>query len=153
MSGIINTAGSKSGIIGTTELDYESGTADIGLQHSSNTPPAQTKASLYTKIGNIVFITVQISIDEEFGTSGGIAFTNLPFTSSSVNSLYYTGDVGVMVNMETAVSNVALQIPYNETDCAILKDHYGTGTHASVNSQSDIDTGTLFRCNFSYRTN
>ena len=37
MSGIIGGAGSKSGVIGTTELDYEEGTATVTFTPGSGT--------------------------------------------------------------------------------------------------------------------
>ena len=74
MSGIIGGAGSKSGVIGTTELDYEEGTLTItGTNVTSN-------SGRYTKIGNVVTVTFR------FTASGG-TMTNypggLPFTSES----------------------------------------------------------------------
>jgi hypothetical protein len=74
MSGIIGGAGSKSGVIGITELDYETGTF---TPTGSNVNPSGGK---YMKIGQNVFCTVQIT-----ATGGGMASTigGLPFTSAS----------------------------------------------------------------------
>jgi len=47
MSGIIGGAGSKSGIIGTTELDYEEGTFTPAVASWTATVASAT----YTKIG------------------------------------------------------------------------------------------------------
>ena len=60
MSGIINSAGSKSGVIGTTELDYEEGTwtPNVGSDATYN---AQT--GIYQKVGNCVTCQFQININ------------------------------------------------------------------------------------------
>ena len=58
MSGIIGGAGSKSGVIGTTELDYEIGAWTPGLSNPSGASLSST-TSEYVKIGNVVFIRCQ----------------------------------------------------------------------------------------------
>ena len=74
MSGLIGGTGSKSGVIGETELDYEFG---IFTPTGSNVNPSGGR---YMKLGKNVFITVQIA-----ATGGGMASTigGLPFTSGS----------------------------------------------------------------------
>jgi len=57
MSGIIGGAGSKSGVIGTTELDYETGTWTPSWYHLTGTLGATV--GRYTKIGNRVFVEVE----------------------------------------------------------------------------------------------
>ena len=77
MSGIINSVGAKSGIIGTTELDYEEGTWTPTFANSSVNPAGQ-----YIKVGNLVYISCQMaSIGSTAGGSsiegdmGGLPFT------------------------------------------------------------------------------
>ena len=62
MSGIIRGAGSKSGVIGTTELDYEVGewTATLATGYTS-TP---TTTAYYTKIGKVI----HLFMSSTFGT-------------------------------------------------------------------------------------
>ena len=49
MSGIIGGAGSKSGIIGETEIDYEQGTFTVTM----NSGAVASEKGNYIKIGNI----------------------------------------------------------------------------------------------------
>ena len=55
MSGIIGGAGSKSGVIGETELDYEEGTF-VPYINGNSGPASGTQIGSYTKIGNLVTI-------------------------------------------------------------------------------------------------
>ncbi|SVE18727.1 uncharacterized protein METZ01_LOCUS471581, partial [marine metagenome] len=55
MSGKINSAGAKSGIIGTTELDYEEGTWTPSVVGGSLTI-SSTYRAIYIKVGNIIHI-------------------------------------------------------------------------------------------------
>ena len=59
MSGIIGGAGSKSGIIGQTEIDYEEGdfTATMGGGNPPSSPPTTT--GHYTKIGRQVTVILK----------------------------------------------------------------------------------------------
>lgn len=73
MSGLINSAGSKSGVIGTTELDYEEGTwtpTGNGLNASSGT---------YTKIGRLIYCWGYVYLS----ATNNDEFSGLPFTSAT----------------------------------------------------------------------
>jgi hypothetical protein len=96
MSGIIGGAGSKSGVIGTTELDYEEGTwTPSAVSLASGSP---TLTGTYTKIGNFVYGTIYIS-GTTTATADTTRFSGLPFTvgtggfSSWVNTGASTGGV------------------------------------------------------------
>ena len=58
MSGIINSAGSRSGIIGETELDYEIGEWTPALANPSGASFSADTGE-YVKIGNAVFVRAQ----------------------------------------------------------------------------------------------
>ena len=110
MSGIIGGAGSKSGVIGTTELDYEEGDWTPTLHkddQSTNEFNGNTTGhgltlenAKYTKIGNMVYCTfVMIDFDSGFfpSTSAGnsVTISGLPFERhyASVNR-WHSGGVG-----------------------------------------------------------
>jgi hypothetical protein len=76
MSGIIGGAGSKSGVVGETELDYEEGTW-TPTDGSGNDYSLATVAT-YTKIGRMVYICMDIS--STASTSGNKV--TLPFTAA-----------------------------------------------------------------------
>jgi len=82
MSGIIGGAGSKSGVIGTTELDYEEGEWIVALGGTSESLGNTT--GHYTKIGKRVFFDYY-SGGSTLGSSSGDASFNLPFTAATGN--------------------------------------------------------------------
>ena len=78
MSGIIGGAGSKSGVIGETELDYEEGEWTLGT--GNMTAVSAAFSCNYVKIGQLVTVNVkQTSGTLEWGSAGGY-LTGLPFT-------------------------------------------------------------------------
>tara|TARA_R110000824_G_scaffold179839_1_gene360195 strand:- start:395 stop:814 length:420 start_codon:yes stop_codon:yes gene_type:complete len=79
MSGILGGAGSRSGVIGETEIDYEEGTWTPVISGITTTV---TKAT-YTKIGNTVFIRAWITAG---GTGTTDTITGLPYLSGSDNT-------------------------------------------------------------------
>ena len=86
MSGIIGGAGSKSGVIGTTELDYEEGTwTPTYIEGTIGT----TQNARYVKIGSQVTLYIGYHIaPTSSNTSVSQGVNNLPFT---VGSSYATG--------------------------------------------------------------
>ena len=80
MSGIIGSIGSKSGIIGETELDYEEGTW-TPKQDSSGTAFGGWGNGSYIKIGS----NVNVWFDVQNYDSNDPKIYNLPFTKDSVN--------------------------------------------------------------------
>ena len=80
MSGIINSAGSRSGVIGTTELDYEEGTW-TGLSNGSLSS-ATNWSGHYVKIGRLVRFSLYHA-GAVSAASSGAYITGLPFTPAS----------------------------------------------------------------------
>ena len=85
MSGIIGGVGSKSGIIGSTEIPggYEEGTFDpviTGSTSGSGTPTSSE--GYYTKIGKLVTVSVYMP-NVTFPTYEGSLRCSVPFTSSA----------------------------------------------------------------------
>ena len=81
MSGIINSTGSRSGVIGTTELDYEVGTYTPYFQVSGSNISGggyDSHIGSYTKIGNIAHVFIYIKLNAESISSGAIQ-VSLPF--------------------------------------------------------------------------
>jgi len=60
MSGLINSAGSRSGVIDTTELDYEEGTW-TPKQDSGGTVFGGSAVGKYIKIGTLVNVWFDVS--------------------------------------------------------------------------------------------
>ena len=80
MSGLINSAGSKSGVIGETELDYEEGTFTATMGGLSPPSSAVTTGGVYTKVGRLVQVAFNF---ESKNTSGASAI----FSGSSPSEI------------------------------------------------------------------
>ena len=84
MSGIIDSAGSKSGVIGTTELDYEEGAWTVVLKGGSDVSlTTSSEEGKYTKIGNLVYASGYISVSSLNSAIGGCYIAGFPFSASS----------------------------------------------------------------------
>jgi len=87
MSGIVGGTGSKSGVIGQTELDYEEGLHTVvhAQTDGSNFAMNGTYEKLsYIKMGRVVHITGHLVINTVNGTTNHTKFS-LPFTCASGN--------------------------------------------------------------------
>ena len=87
MSGIINSAGARSGVIGTTELDYEEGLYTWTISDGDcvwNTVSSYTKLH-YVKIGKLVTVHGRFETNATLsGTKQASAvYITLPFTVAS----------------------------------------------------------------------
>ena len=88
MSGIIGGAGSKSGIIGTTELDYEEGFFRLTAYGSSGSVGSYADNAgkgWYCKVGGAVFFSIMFTVTNRGNWSGSLNFSGLPFACSSQN--------------------------------------------------------------------
>jgi hypothetical protein len=81
MSGIIGGAGSRSGVIGTTELDYEEGTWTPTVSGTTS-GSGDVGTGTYIKVGKVVTIIYYAS-NATFPTYEGTLKISLPFSGSS----------------------------------------------------------------------
>tara|TARA_R110002051_G_scaffold148095_1_gene220702 strand:- start:126 stop:599 length:474 start_codon:yes stop_codon:yes gene_type:complete len=83
MSGIINQVGARSGVIGTTEIDYEEGTFEPTYTATSLTVSGyQDQDGSYIKIGRLVHFQIFLATSGvSGGTTNSLTVTGLPFTS------------------------------------------------------------------------
>ena len=83
MSGIVGGAGSKSGIIGSTELDYEEGlwTPAIAGSWGGSGHSFTAANSTYTKIGRMVYCRCNVSGTSMTGSNDVAYITGLPFST------------------------------------------------------------------------
>ena len=114
MSGKIGSAGSRSGTIGETELDYEEGTWTIDIYDASsggNVAGKGTNKATYTKIGNQVMLQGYMAVSSKGSMTSGnsIYIRGLPFSSTAIirifsygsiwiSSATYTGELMVNIN-------------------------------------------------------
>jgi len=94
MSGIIGGAGSKSGVIGTTELEYEEGEWTGVITDGTNPMAMSYDTGYYTKVGNWVTCSGFFMTSDIQSASGGIRMTGLPFTVDSNNAARTSGSMG-----------------------------------------------------------
>ena len=129
MSGIIGGAGSKSGIIGQTEIDYEEGTFNVTA--GSNSLYTDPNLCRYVKVGKLCWISGMIRV-----SSGGhnLILATLPFTSNSDPS---GGSGGAWGEVEIYRANVADDTFY--CNCLIS----GNSTDLKLNQNKD-DTDTVY---------
>ena len=100
MSGVVGGAGSKSGVIGETELDYEEGTWDAANDGITLIASDVSDGPHYTKIGRMVTVYGFISTNQT--SSGDFLITGLPYTNAG--SAQGAGSI-YMRDMGTAVDN------------------------------------------------
>ena len=100
MSGVVNSTGAKSGVIGTTELDYEVG--DFSPAISGITTTATT--CYYTKIGNLVSCHGYVRAG---GAGTGGTVTGLPFANGGT---YCMGAAGSNNLNWDSVTSIAIRV-------------------------------------------
>lgn len=86
MSGIINSAGAKSGVIGTTQLDYEEGSISTAPNMSGNGSfNVSGYSGQYIKIGGIVHFSFNFTTTGTVSSPVGTIQVPVPFACG-----YYT---------------------------------------------------------------
>jgi hypothetical protein len=110
MSGIIGGAGSKSGVIGTTELDYEEGTWTV--TNSSATP--QSQECIYTKVGRLVHCSG--TFESHASSTSAALWGGLPFPSSSDASQGVRGAGGTAYQSNTSSTQFGVLVTVEGTE-------------------------------------
>ena len=136
MSGIVGGAGSKSGVIGTTELDYEEGVW-VPTHANSGTEHAQNDGS-YVKIGRSVICQGWVFAD---GGSAGIVFWGLPFIPST-NDTGTGGGCTNYQNHDTAGNQYGIRVTGSEATFTVL----------DANNQIDLAQDKQFNFTLHYVT-
>ena len=157
MSGIINSAGSRSGVIGTTELDYEEGTWTPTWTLGSGTATISTDYNTlgYTKIGAIVYCAGRIENSAVSSPSGTCRLSGLPFTPEAISGtdsggLYWSGGSvnPYALNAMTGNANISMAIVGTNTYAQLYEPT--TTAHAQLGDHLTSTTALIF--NFWYRT-
>ena len=143
MSGIIGGAGSKSGVIGTTELDYEEGTWTPTTGADNET----VNKAKYIKIGNQVTISLDFMITTQ-GSGSGTTISGLPFANPSDN-MSYPVNIAYFYSLATSIISIVGQIGNNGSimtfnDRPDAGTTMNTGRYFFGNGARVIGTGTYF---------
>ena len=109
MSGIIGGAGSKSGVIGTTELGYEKGTWTVT---NSNSP--QSQECIYTKVGRLVHCSG--TFESHASSTSNILWGGLPFPASSDGSQGVRAAGGTTYQSNTANMQFGVTVTIEGTE-------------------------------------
>ena len=128
----------NSGAVGAATLnDYESGTWTPVLTFGGNSVGItySTRTGLYTKIGNIVTVAMEIQLTNKGSSSGSIWVTGLPFP--------YKSSIGGVYPIACLVGSTTSQI--NPTAGVYLSNIYVYNTYSGgyTNSQdTNVTNGT-----------
>ena len=142
MSGIIGGAGSKSGIIGETELDYEEGV--FTLTHVGSTHGLGTQSCNYVRVGNLCSIYMDINFNAD-GKTSSANFSGLPFTSKNI----YGGGGAAWPNsvgFYGSTTYLQLRIDANSKQFSF----YCTGDDQGVNNTITTNNGSSMNCQGQY---
>jgi hypothetical protein len=136
MSGIIDTVGSKSGIIGTTEMDYEEGLWTPTATYGGGVGGSGTSwdTAKYTKIGRFVSMRTRYyggggaTGADSGSTAAGDTFTigNFPFTAADMYDVH--GVAG-------GRSHIAWGTMYSSTTAFKFEIVYTTSSYARQHVQ------------------
>lgn len=145
MSGIIGGAGSRSGVIGETEIDYEEGTYTVGINGDSAVAlsPA-SQSGKYTKIGNMVYVSGFISVDDLNNAVGSLYITGLPFAASSGTSQQGGAVIDASGLAITAGSTITCEIEQAASHAYLQNWDVTTGTSYFQTSELSADGSISF---------
>ena len=156
MSGMIGGAGSKSGIIGETEIDYEEGFYTYTLPFTSSgtiTPRTGYTLLKYIKIGRVCHVFGKIETQGESSPSGQMQLT-LPFTAgtniSGAGDHCASGMTAHFRNFGSSFDDAFIEITSGGALASFWRmDHNGSKNNIS---EGDVDTSFELYINISYHT-
>ena len=135
MSGIINSTGSRSGVIGVTELDYEEGTwtATFRFGGEGGSVEATQTTATYTKVGGICHIDFNCTLGSSNVGSGHMnpGVTGLPFTVRRIGVAFIP-----KFNDKVDARPVTARFQNNEKYMVFYIHPISTSTNLSVFSNS-----------------
>jgi len=138
MSGVLGGAGSKSGVIGTTELDYEEGEWSPQLSDGSNnaTMNSGSTGGSYIKIGKTINLFGRCTTSSLGSVSGSVRITGLPYTIGTGQKHYSGMGIGEAGNLAcSAGENPALVTQLGGTYLHVMQFDSGVG---STNLQAGV---------------
>ena len=150
MSGLIGSAGGKSGIIGHTELDYEQGFWDITMTCASGTiTMGSTDNMRYTKIGQLVYNQGYVSTSGISSPSGALYLASLPFTSCASNTAHdgYSGGNHMWMENLSGTMDFLMVLVLPGGTTALVREWTGTTGGDAANH---ISSNTIFALSFNY---
>ena len=154
MSGIIGV-GSRSGIIGQTEIDYEEGyhiptvTPSTGTS-SDVTMEANYKTVSYTKIGRQVTVNGQLAV-QSVSSPVGYFKVSLPFAIAELDENAERGCASILIG-DVASANVADFVSRSSGGTSEFFVYLGDGTGYQSDSAEQLQTNSIIYFTFTYFT-
>ena len=136
MSGLIGGVGSKSGVIGTTELEYEEG---AWTPTSSGLTLTPSSGCNYTRIGNRVTVSSYITVSGS--TSGDLVIGGLPFTNTGASQA--AGSV-YLRDVNGTISNGYVSVVIATGTSFYIRRGGMTGSGSDINDFMDADSNFWF---------
>jgi hypothetical protein len=140
MSGIIGGAGSKSGVIGETEIDYEEGTWTPTITGGTFTKTQQS--ANYIKVGKLVTITSYWEGNNN-GDATGLEVGGLPFTSKG-NNTYTLGCLNYSVSNSGETADCTVRVVPSNTTLYFSRNPQVTLPQTSIDAAHFIFSLTYF---------
>ena len=161
MSGVIGSAGSKSGVIGTTELDYEEGTWSPNYQASGVTFTVNSGTTgTYTKIGKLVNCNFYLNINgsgggvNPTGSSSAVNVIGLPFPVLNLSNSYISAFHGQIYNINLRGSeNLMAYIGPNQSSIGLFFTEDNSTQTSMLSTDLDNHSNIGLMMGFTYRTN
>jgi|TARA_R100001530_G_scaffold61142_1_gene44149 hypothetical protein len=138
MSGLINSAGSRSGVIGTTEIDYEEGSYTATMTSASGSFSSfSVNVGRYIVIGKLVWARVEFTVGASgIGTASGDIYFNLPFAVKSQGGSY--GVDFVATGSERYATGTLLQGIYLTATTLVRIKSYANANVGPANSYNYV---------------
>ena len=140
MSGIIGSAGSKSGIIGTTELDYEEGAWTPTNNGLSNITLTGASTGTYVKVGKLVTVHAICTYSDTSG-SHGFAIGGLPFIAHDLSNTSLENG-GIFSYWQGHDANMSALYPYVNSDGAYIRVYQVASGGANPQTSMESDSYT-----------
>tara|TARA_R100001082_G_C4353142_1_gene155529 strand:- start:314 stop:751 length:438 start_codon:yes stop_codon:yes gene_type:complete len=144
MSGLVGQIGSRSGLIGTTELEYEEGVWTATLASGAGSTPTNANGH-YTKIGRLVHVVFSSSISASYNGTA-VQVSGLPFTCSQLGLCPAGGTARIQ-----HVTGHYWVVDDSSTTLNLKKMDANSGGAGTVNSQSGT-YGPPYQINMIYMT-
>jgi hypothetical protein len=142
MSGLINSAGSRSGIIGTTELEYEEGVGDIGFSIGT----ADTGKWKWIRVGQLVTVFGQIDGGSESTSTAGISLTGLPFTAVGPHNTGHAGHGAVSYPDGMGSTVISAVAATDNTTVFFGNIDSSSATYSQCSSSWNVRFAISYRC-------
>jgi len=134
--------------------DYEEGTfTPVLFATTTSDFTYSSNYGIYTKIGNVVFVFINIVLTSKGTSSGNIQLSNLPFTIGNVlngTSIQCGCAIPFFGSLGTSNSGIYANPQEDTTYCNLRKLSGTSGTGLSSMDTSDLSNTSEFRIQFNY---